>query len=106
MRLTRRELLGGAAAGALAAAGIYELVDQLAGSPKRAAAGPLRPEQHLFDAGKVVDNGVEVVVPPLHHQVVTAELKTGDRPAALREARAELEARLASLDRRFAANAA
>jgi hypothetical protein len=106
MRLTRRELLGGAAAGALAAAGIYELVDQLAGSPKRAAAGPLPPEQHFFDAGKVVDNGVEVVVPPLHHQVVTAKLNTGERPAVLREAQAELEARLAALDRRFAANAA
>ena len=39
MRLTRRRLLGGAAAGALAAAGIYELVDQLAGSPQRTAAG-------------------------------------------------------------------
>src|SRR5262249_26461031 len=74
-RLTRRELLGGAAAGALAAAGIYELVDQLAGSPNRAAAGPLRPEQHIFDAGTVHDNGVKVVVPPLHHQVVTAKLK-------------------------------
>ncbi len=49
MRLTRRRLLGGAAAGALAAAGIYELVDQLAGSPQRSAAAGVAPEQHLLD---------------------------------------------------------
>ena len=59
--------------GALAAAGIYELVDQLGGSPSRPAAGGLPPEQHLLDGVRIVeDNGVEVVVPPLHHQLVTA----------------------------------
>ena len=36
MRLTRRQLLAGAAAGALGAGGIYELVDQLSGeAPER-----------------------------------------------------------------------
>jgi hypothetical protein len=103
MRLTRRRLLGSAAAGALAAAGIYELVDQLTGSPRRssAAAGP-GPEQHLLDGlSVVVDSGVEVVVPPLHHQVVTATLSTGEGRAELEAARGELEAALRGLDERY-----
>ena len=42
-------------------------------------AGSLRPEQHLLDGIRVVrDNGVEVLVPPLHHQVVTATLRVGE----------------------------
>ena len=51
MTLTRRkQLLAGGAGAALAAGGIYELVDQLTGgSPSRAAAGGLTPEQHLLD---------------------------------------------------------
>ena len=102
MRLTRRALLGGAAAGALAAAGIYELVDKFVGSPERTAAGPLPPEQHLLDGlAVVVDDGVEVIVPPLHHEVVTARLTVGARPADLREAQAELEAALRKLDARY-----
>src|SRR5438874_1518820 len=47
MRLTRRELLAGAAGSALGAAGIYELVDRLSGSPARTPARALPPEQHL-----------------------------------------------------------
>ena len=103
MRLTRRALLGGAAAGALAAAGIYELVDQLAGSPARPPAGALPPEQHLLDVGTVVDNGVDVIVPPLHHEIVTAKLRVGERPADVREAHVELEESLRRLDERFEA---
>jgi hypothetical protein len=103
MRLTRRELLGGAAAGALAAAGIYELVDNLAGSPARPAAGPLPREQHVLGGLEViVDNGVEVIVPPLHHEVVTAKLLVGESSVALREAQAELEAALRRLESRYA----
>ena len=79
MRLTRRKLLAGGAGAALAAAGIYELVDQLGGSPSRPAAGGLPPEQHLLDGVRIVeDNGVEVVVPPLHHQLVTATVNVGE----------------------------
>ena len=107
MRLTRRRLLGGAAAGALAAAGIYELVDQLAGAPERSAAGRLRPEQHLLDGlVVVVDEDVEVLVPPLHHEVVTATLRTGASAAELQEAQAELEAALRALDERYEATPA
>jgi hypothetical protein len=102
MGLTRRRLLGTAAAGALAAAGIYELVDQLAGSPKRNGATALEPEQHVLDGvSVVVDSDVEVVVPPLHHEVVTAKLTTGTSVANVQAAQAELEAALRSLDERY-----
>jgi hypothetical protein len=107
VRLTRRQLLAGAGAGALTAAGAYELVDRLAGTPARQAApSGLRPEQHLFDTGTVVDNGVEVVVPALHHELVTLRLVMGDSRAELRSAQADLESALADLDRRFVPSAA
>ena len=97
MRLTRRKLLAGGAGAALAAAGIYELVDQLGGSPSRPAAGRLPPEQHLLDGVRIVeDNGVEVVVPPLHHQLVTAG--EGDRRE---EGAGELEHILQKLEKDF-----
>jgi len=99
VRLTRRQALAGAAASALSAAGIYELVDRLSGeAPKRAAGTPHPPEQHLLDSIAVIeDNGVEVVVPPLHHRLVTAKVRAGD----LRSARRQLNDALAELDRRY-----
>ena len=102
MKFTRRQALAGAAAGALSAAGIYELVDRLAGnSPRRVAAGALPPEQHVLDGLRMItDNGVEVTLPPLHHQVVTAHVAV-DR-ADLRDAQRALEAALAKLDARYA----
>ena len=102
MRLTRRQLVGGAAVSVLGAGGIYKLVDELTAPPKRAATGSLRPEQHLLDGIRVVrDNGTEVLVPPLHHEVVTATVRVGERPAELREAREELENALRRLDTSF-----
>jgi hypothetical protein len=99
MGTTRRGFLAGAAAGALGAAGIYELVDQLTTSPSRTAATGLPAEQHLLEGLQVVrDNGVAVIVPPLHHQVVTATVRTDD----LRAAQRDLEHALAGLDGRFA----
>jgi hypothetical protein len=100
VRLTRRRLLAGAAAGAVGAgAGIYELVDRLASSPARPAAVRRPREQHLLEGvGTITDDGVEVLVPPLHHRVVTARVRPG---TDLRAAQAELERRLAGLDRRF-----
>ena len=72
MRLTRRSFLGGAAAAALGGAGIYELVDRLTPAPHRAVAGrALPPEQHVLDLGSVHSDGVEVVVPPLHSEILT-----------------------------------
>ena len=98
MATTRRGFLTGAAAGALGAAGIYELVDRLTASPARTAAQGLPPEQHLLESVSVVrDEGVAVMVPPLHHQVVTAKVRATD----LRRAQRDLEDALAGLDSRF-----
>ncbi len=103
MRLTRRQLLAGGVAGAaLTAGGVYELVDQLTGSPKRPAGEGPTPEQHLLQGVRIVeDNGIEVVVPPLHHQVVTATVRVGESKRELADARSALEHALAALDRRF-----
>jgi len=81
-------MLAGAAAGAVTAGGLYELVDQLGGeTPKRATPMLDRPdEQHLLDSVSVVlDNNVEVVVPPRHHQLVTANIRTRDVHAGRRQ---------------------
>jgi len=97
-------VLAGAAASALGAAGIYELVDQLSGeAPTRPVGTPRPPEQHLLDSvAVIVDNDVEVVIPPLHHQVVTATLRTDD----LRAAQRQLNDALEELDRRYEATPA
>ncbi len=99
MRLTRRQLVAGAALGAAGGAGIYELVDRLTGAPARTATPLDRPpEQHVLDGLEVIRrDGVEVVIPPLHHMVVTAKVKAGD----LRQAQRELEAALRELDERY-----
>ena len=99
MRITRRSLLAGAAAGAVGAGGIYELVDRLASSPARPAAVRRPREQHLLEGMETIsDEGVEVLVPPLHHRVVTARVRPG---TDLRAAQAELARRLDDLDRGF-----
>jgi hypothetical protein len=99
VRLTRKQMLAGAAAGALGAAGIYELVDQLGGeAPQRRVGIPLSPEQHLLDSvAVVVDNNVEVVVPPLHHQLVTGTVRADD----LRSAQHDLNDALDELETRY-----
>ncbi|MBA2360496.1 MAG: hypothetical protein H0V79_06120 [Actinobacteria bacterium] len=103
MRLTRKELLGGAAAGALGAAGIYELVDKLTDSPQRAELFERPAEQHLLAGMKVVEHeGVEVIEPPLHHQVVTAKLRVEPRRRDLLEAQGTLERALGDLESRYA----
>jgi hypothetical protein len=104
VRLTRRQALAGAAASALGAAGIYELVDRLSGdAPARRTGTPHPPEQHLLDSLAVIeDEGVEVVVPPLHHRLVTGKL----RPVNLRAARRELNDVLEEFDHRYEPTAA
>jgi hypothetical protein len=102
VRLTRRQLLGGAAAGALGAAGIYELVDQLTESPERAPAGTLPVEQHLLAGMKTIEHeGVDVIEPPLHHQVTTARLRVQARRSDLQEAQKTLERALRGLESRY-----
>ena len=101
MRLTRRRFLGGAAAAAaIAGGGIYELVDRLGSAPARPVAEPpgMPLEQHLLDLSTVQSDGVEVVVPPLHSEVVTAKLNVTD----LRAAQRDLEDVLRILDAHYA----
>ena len=87
MRLTRRGFIGGAAGAAIGGGGIYELVDRLGSAPARPAVEPagMPPEQHLIDLSTTHSEGVEVVVPPLHHAVVTAKLEVNDLRAAQRQ---------------------
>src|SRR5581483_12332164 len=102
MRLTRRRFLGGAAAAVAAGGGIYELVDHFASTPHRVrpAAEPagMPPEQHLIDLSTTTSEGVEVVVPPLHHAVVTAKLDVKE----VRAAQAQLEDVLRGIDSTYA----
>jgi len=102
MRLTRRRLLAGAAAGSLGGAGLYELVDRLTRAPVRRTATALPLEQHVLDLGVVKSDGIEVVVPPLHHELVTAKLRVSD----LGEAQRDLEGALRELDERYEPSAA
>ena len=104
MGLTRRQALAGTAGAVAGAAGIYALVDGYADTPKRPPApSALPPEQHLLDGVQVVtDNGVEVLVPPLHHAVVTATVAADDLDAARRD----LEDALAQLESRYPATPA
>ncbi|HEY0389898.1 MAG TPA: hypothetical protein VGC71_15770 [Gaiellales bacterium] len=98
MALTRRQLLAGAGATTLAAAGVYELAERVGRAPARPAAGPRAPEQHLLQGLRVVvDNQVDVVVPPLHHEVVTLRLAVSGA-AAMREAQRALELALQSVE--------
>jgi hypothetical protein len=104
VRFTRKQVVvGAAAAGVLGAAGIYEAVDQLTTAPDRPPPEALGSEQHLLGGMRVVrDNGAEVVVPPLHHEIVTATVETGDLPDAKRR----LEEALADLDAHYPATPA
>ena len=54
----------------------------------------------------MTENRVEVVVPPRHHQIVTAMLRVKPDRRKLQAARSELENALAGLDREFASTPA
>ena len=87
MPLTRRRFIAGAAAAALAGGSVSSSSSgrQRLQPGGRDHAAPR--EQHLLDGLRIIrDNGVEVVVPPLHMQVVTLELTIGDRRADLQAA--------------------
>ena len=98
MKLTRRQVLAGAAAGVVGAGSIYELIDHLSGgTPQRAAGGQQLPEQHLLDGIRIVkSDGVEVLVPPLHHEILTARVVASR--ADLSDAQASLAHVLTGLD--------
>jgi hypothetical protein len=102
MKLTRGQLLGAAAAGALGVAGVYELVDHLVDAPTRHFGEGRAPEQHLLDGMRIIeDNGVEVVVPTLHHEVVTATVEVEPGSAEIADARRHLELVLRQLEDEF-----
>ncbi len=62
----------------------------------------LPPEQHLIQGLRViVDNDVAVLVPPLHHQVVTANLRVGRGKKELVDAQRSLEASLRRIETRY-----
>jgi hypothetical protein len=100
MGFTRRRFLGGAAVTALGGAGIYGVVDRLVSAPKRptVARTNLPREQHVFSLESVDSEGVEVLVPPLHSEVVTATLNVDN----LLLAQHDLEAALQKLDAEYA----
>jgi hypothetical protein len=101
MRLTRRQVVVGAAGVAIGAGGVYELVDRLGGSPPPRAAGALLSEQYLLDGVRIVrPDGIDVLVPPLHHRVLTGRV-TIDR-SDLRDAQSALERTLAGLEDDYA----
>jgi hypothetical protein len=83
---------------------LYGLVDTLAAPVARAAVTRHGhpPEQHVLRGVRVMtENGVEVVVPPRHHQIVTAMIRVDPSRRALQQAHTELEHALAGLDREF-----
>ena len=102
MKLTRRQALVGAAAGAVGASGIYELVDRLTGgSPQRAAVAATFEEQHLLDGVRIThSDGIEVLVPPLHHEILTARVNASRSNA--RDAQSQLDDLLQGLERDYA----
>lgn len=120
MTFTRRRFLLGSAqavglGAALGSAGIYELVDILAGERVReAAAASFPPEQHLMQSIPIINvnamgrqspgggDAVSMVVPPLHSQVVTATLTVGPDRASLQAAQQQLEQTIAGLEAQFA----
>jgi hypothetical protein len=103
MKLNRRQFAAAMAAAAADPSALYRLIDRIADKPGRKDLwGPPPPEQHLLRGLEVIrDGGVEVIVPPLHHRVITARVAVQEDRRALREARDELERVLAKLDAEY-----
>jgi hypothetical protein len=110
----RRGLFRRAAAvglGSLAARGVYEVLDEVDGPTRAAAAAVIRrfQEQYLIDQVEViVDNGVTVGIPPLHNDVFTAKLKSSINwtTAALKSAKTRVENAIAKVEAPYPSTAA
>jgi len=104
--LSRRELLQRGLV-ALAAGNVYSLIDGLAAAPARAAATAVaHPEQYLLGGLRVVNElGIDVILPPLHHRVVTARVRVSGGTKLL-QAQTRLERALVALERRYPATPA
>ena len=107
LRLTRQQLLGGRGGRRLLARRGSTSSSTGSAARRRAPAdGAAPPEQHLLHGLRVVeDDGVEVVVPPLHHQLVTARLTVGPSAPSFAQAQAELEDALPAARRAVRADA-
>jgi hypothetical protein len=113
---TRRSFLkraGIVSVGTIAARGIYDLLDEMAGTPARAAAAGAtvrrRQEQYLVDSVEVIlDNGVTCAIPPVHNDVITAKLAHGRSwtVGALKNAQTRLENALALVEKPYPSTAA
>jgi hypothetical protein len=99
--ISRRELLKRGAV-ALAAGNIYSLLDGIAAAPARAATTAARArEQYLLGGLQVVQElGIDVIVPPLHHRIVTARVRVSGA-AHVHAAQGRLEHALAKLEARY-----
>jgi hypothetical protein len=99
--LSRRELLKRGAV-ALAAGNIYSLLDGFSAAPARAATTAARArEQYLLNGLHVVQElGIDVVVPPLHHRIVTARVRVAG-VARVHTAQARLEHAVAAVEARY-----
>ena len=107
--MSRRTFLKRAAGlsfGAISARGIYSLLDDFssAGLARAEALAPVRRrEQYLVDnLETIVDNGVQVIVPPLYHELVTATLAIGQSASALFGAQIRLEQALRAIEAPYA----
>jgi hypothetical protein len=112
--MSRRAFLRGAgqaSATAIAARGVYGVLDELV-RPERAAAATKvtrKQEQYLIDSLEVIlDNGQTVVIPPVYNDVFTARLASGRTwdKTALKAAQSRLEAALARVESPYPSTAA
>jgi len=96
-RFTRR-VFARRAGGAVLGAPFLSLIDGITvARPQVAQSPPL--EQHVVPGVRIsIDNGVEIVVPPLYHELITARLTTAGGPALL-AARDELRLALKHIEK-------
>ena len=113
--ITRRDLLARAAAlslGAISARGAYGALDEMGlVAPERAEAAVVRrrQEQYLIESLEVIlDEGVPVVIPPLHNDVITAKLSPSRTwtASALKSAKTRLDDALGRVESPYPATAA
>lgn len=115
--LSRRSFLTRMAAvtlGSISARGFYELLDDFHGSgPQRALAASTSTtrgrEQYLIQSLEVIlDNGVTLVIPPLHTDVITAKLSAGKtwNKTTLQSAQTRLANALNAVEQPYPATAA
>lgn len=113
--VSRRAFLGrvaGITLGTISARGVYELLDTFQGTvPQRAlaASSTRQREQYLIQSLQVIqDNGVTLVIPPLHTDVYTAKLSASKSwtRTSLKSAQSRVEKALQVVEQPYPATAA